>query len=76
MRALAQDWRDHAPDRALMFPFLAFDVDAAAALIAETLDGPDAYELCVVDPIVHAALLAAGARQIEQQLQLGGAIPA
>ncbi len=70
--ALTQLWRDFTPTRGLLFPFLAPDVDVAAHLMAAALPGP--YELCVIEPAITAAVLAAGARRKDQQIEYAGAL--
>lgn len=72
MTALTQIWRDFSPAHGLLFPFLAPDADVAAHLIAEALPGP--YETCVIEPAIHAAMLAAGARPKDQQIEYAGAL--
>jgi ribosomal protein S18 acetylase RimI-like enzyme len=72
MTALTQLWRDFLPEHGLLFPFLAPDVDVAAHLMAEALPGP--FELCVIDPAIHAAVLAAGARPRDQLLEYAGSL--
>jgi GNAT superfamily N-acetyltransferase len=70
-----QIWRDYAPAHGLLFPFRAPDVDVAAHLLAAALPAPGtdaAYEVCVIEPVLHAALLAAGAVAKDHQLELGG----
>ena len=71
---LTQLWSTFSPERGLLFPFLATEVDVAAHLMAAALDGPEVWEVCVVSPEVHAAVLAVGARQVDQQVELAGKI--
>ncbi len=70
MTALTQVWREFSPSQGLLFPFRAPDVDVAAHLVAAALPGP--YEVCVIDPAITAALVAAGAHIKERQVEYGG----
>jgi ribosomal protein S18 acetylase RimI-like enzyme len=72
MTALTQIWRDFSPAHGLLFPFLAPDADVAAHLMAEALPGP--YEVCVINHAAYSAMLAAGAREKEQQIEYAGTL--
>jgi ribosomal protein S18 acetylase RimI-like enzyme len=74
MHALTQLWRDFSPTLGLLFPFYAQEPDIAAHFLAEA-DAERAieeYEIVTVEPGVYAALVAAGARDHEQLLELAG----
>jgi GNAT superfamily N-acetyltransferase len=73
--ALTQVWHDFSPTRALLFPFHARDPNTAAHLVAAAVTHmpvPKPLEICVITPSVHTAMLAAGARQMERQIEYGG----
>lgn len=75
--ALTQVWHDFLPARALLFPFHAPTPNLAAHLVAAAfthMPAPKPLEICVITPAVHTAMLAAGARQMERQIEYGGSL--
>ncbi len=73
--ALIQIKRDFAPDRGLLFPFLAPSVAVARQLLYAALrDAPARYELQLPGGPIHDALLAAGAVPLEHLFELTGTI--
>ncbi len=72
---LTQVWHDFLPTRALLYPFRAPTPDLAAHLVAAGfahMPAKKPLEICVITPAVHTAMLAAGARQMERQIEYGG----
>ncbi len=70
---LVRYWPDFRPDRGLCFPFRATTADIAAHLLFSARVSGE-VELCIVEPVVADALLAAGATERERSLQMGGAL--
>jgi len=74
--AMTQIWHDFKPGCALLFPFVAPDIETAAHLLATalTVAKTDRFELELRQPHLVTALLAAGAIEHEHQIEMTGSL--